>query len=93
LRATTKFEVVPPEPSPLDELRQRYPAVRSEAALVVDNGRVVTGGGVTLCIDAVLYLLEKRFGKQAVDEVARIMEYGAARAANSRRFASTAALS
>lgn len=93
LRATTKFEVVPPEPSPLDELRQRYPAVRSEAALVVDNGRVVTGGGVTLCIDAVLYLLEKRFGKQAVDEVARIMEYGAARAANSQRFASTAALS
>ena len=93
LRATTKFEVVPPEPSPLDELRQRYPAIRSETALVVDNGRVVTGGGVTLCIDAVLYLLEKRFGKQAVDEVARIMEYGAARAANSRRFASTAALS
>jgi transcriptional regulator GlxA family with amidase domain len=93
LRATTKFEVVPPEPSPLDELRQRYPAVRSEPALIVDNGHVVTGGGVTLCIDAVLYLLEKRFGKQAVDEVARIMEYGAARAANSRRFASTAALS
>lgn len=93
LRATTKFEVVPPEPSPLDELRQRYPAIRSEPALLVDNGRVVTGGGVTLCIDAVLYLLEKRFGKQAVDEVARIMEYGAARVANSRRFASTVALS
>lgn len=92
LRATTKFEVVPPEKSPLDELRQRYPAVRSEPALVVDNGRVVTGGGVTLCIDAVLYLLEKRFGKEAVDEVVRIMEYGAARTANSQRFAATAAL-
>lgn len=87
LRATTKFEVVPPEASPLDELRQRYPAIRSEPALVVDNGRVVTGGGVTLCIDAVLYLLEKRFGKQAAHEVARIMEYGAARAANLQRFA------
>jgi transcriptional regulator GlxA family with amidase domain len=87
LRATTKFEVVPPEASPLDELRQRYPAIRSEPALVVDNGRVVTGGGVTLCIDAVLYLLEKRFGKQAAHEVARIMEYGAARAANAQRFA------
>jgi transcriptional regulator GlxA family with amidase domain len=87
LRATTKFEVVPPEASPLDELWQRYPAIRSEPALVVDNGRVVTGGGVTLCIDAVLYLLEKRFGKQAAHEVARIMEYGAARAANAQRFA------
>lgn len=87
LRATTKFEVVPPETSPLEELRQRYPAIRSEPALIVDNGRVVTGGGVTLCIDAVLYLLEKRFGKQAAHEVARIMEYGAARAANAQRFA------
>lgn len=88
LRATTKFEVVPPEKSPLEELQQRYPAIRTEPALIVDNGRVVTGGGVTLCIDAVLYLLEKRFGKEAAHEVARIMEYGAARSANRQRFVS-----
>lgn len=87
LRATTKFEVVPPETSPLDELRQRYPAIRTEPALVVDNGRVLTGGGVTLCIDAVLYLIEKRFGPAPAAEVARIMEYGAAREANRLRFA------
>ena len=86
LHATTKFEVVPPETSPLDELRQRYPTVRAEPALVVDNGRVITGGGVTLCIDATLYLIEKRFGKAPAAEVARIMEYGAAREANRLRF-------
>jgi len=85
LSATTKVEVVSPETSPLHELQTRYPKINSIEALVVDNGAVVTGGGVTLCIDATLYLLEKRFGRAASDEVARIMEYGAARAANSAR--------
>ena len=86
LKATTKFEVVAPERSPLAELQRRFPAIDSAEALIVDNGRVVTGGGVTLCIDAVLYLLEKRFGAEAADEVARIMEYRSARASNRERF-------
>jgi transcriptional regulator GlxA family with amidase domain len=55
--------------------------------LVIDAGSVISGGGVTLCIDAMLYLLEKRYGAAAVDEVARIMEYSAAREANRQRFA------
>lgn len=87
LSATTKFEVVAPERSPLAELQECFPAVDSSKALVVDNGRVVTGGGVTLCIDATLYLLEKRYGAEAADEVARILEYRSARAANLSRFA------
>lgn len=86
-RATTKVEVVPPEVSPLTELRERFPAVQAERALLVDAGQVVTGGGVTLCIDAMLYLLEKRFGEHVADEVARIMEYSAARSANRARLA------
>ncbi|RYH60414.1 MAG: DJ-1/PfpI family protein, partial [Alcaligenaceae bacterium] len=86
LVATTKHEVVAPERSPLAELQERFPAVDTREALVVDNGRVVTGGGVTLCIDATLYLLEKRYGATAADEVARIMEYRSARAANLKRF-------
>ena len=85
--ATTKVEVVAPEVSPLQELREGYPAVRAEHALLVDAGQVVTGGGVTLCIDAVLYLLEKRYGAEAANEVARIMEYSAARSANQGRLA------
>jgi transcriptional regulator GlxA family with amidase domain len=85
LAATTKVEVVPPERSPLAELRERHPAVRAEHALLVDAGAVITGGGVTLCLDAMFYLLEKRYGAVATDEVARIMEYGAAREANRRQ--------
>ena len=87
LHATTKVEVVDPEVSPLQEMRDRFPSISTAAALVVDNGRVVTGGGVTLCIDATLYLLETRFGRKATEEVARIMEYSAARVANEQRLA------
>jgi transcriptional regulator GlxA family with amidase domain len=87
--ATTKVPVVPPEVSPLDELRERFPAVEARAALIVDSGAVVTGGGVTLCIDVVLHLISRRYGEPAAQEIAHIMEYGAARQANSERFAST----
>lgn len=87
LAATTKVEVVPPELSPLAELRETHPEIRAERALVIDTGSVISGGGVTLCLDAMFYLLEKRYGTVAVDEVARIMEYSAAREANRRRFA------
>ena len=83
--ATTKREVVAPESSPLEELRARHPAVRVLDALIVDQGRLVTGGGVTLCIDLVLHLIERRRGAAAADEVARILEYTAARDANRAR--------
>jgi transcriptional regulator GlxA family with amidase domain len=84
-RATTKCEVVAPEVPPLDELRDAYPAIRASKALLVDEGDVVTGGGVTLCIDLVLHLIERRYGAVAGDEVARILEYTAARASNRSR--------
>ncbi|QDL37264.1 DJ-1/PfpI family protein [Rhodoferax sediminis] len=85
LVATTKCVVVPPETSPMDELKKTYPGISTTHALLVDNGRVVTGGGVALCIDTTLYLIGLRYGSDAADEVARIMEYGPARAANSSR--------
>lgn len=84
--ATTKVEVFDPEVAPLCELSSRYPKVAARRALVVDEGAVITGGGVTLCIDTTLHLLERRFGSEKADEVARIMEYGAARSANRSRF-------
>ncbi len=84
--ATTKVEVVSPERAPLDELHERYPAIAPRRALVVDEGDIVTGGGVTLCIDLVLHLIERRYGAEVGDEVARILEYGAARAANRARY-------
>ncbi|MEO8924541.1 MAG: DJ-1/PfpI family protein [Caldimonas sp.] len=85
LAATTKSVVVPPERSPLGELDERYKNVSAVNALLVDSGRVVTGGGVTLCIDTTLHLIAMRYGGAAADEVARIMEYGAALTANASR--------
>nr|WKF60199.1 Isonitrile hydratase [Paraburkholderia busanensis] len=82
--ATTKFEVVPPETSPLDTLRDRY-GVDATAALTVDAGSVVTGGGVTLGIDTTLYLLQRFLGERVASETARIMEYSAAWQANRSR--------
>jgi len=87
--ATTKVEVVAPEVAPLSEMSARYPKIAAQRALVVDEEVVVTGGGVTLCIDTTLHLLERQFGSEKVDEVARIMEYGAARRANRARFLET----
>jgi transcriptional regulator GlxA family with amidase domain len=84
--ATTKVEVVDPEVAPLSELAARYPNVAVRRALAIDEESVVTGGGVTLCIDTTLHLLERRYGSAKVDEVARIMEYTAARRANRSRF-------
>ncbi|CAM3489328.1 Isonitrile hydratase [Bordetella sputigena] len=84
-RATTKVQVVPPEQAPLDELSAAHPAIVPEHALLVDEGDVITGGGVTLCIDLVLYLLARRYGAPAAAEVARIMEYDAAHVANRSR--------
>jgi transcriptional regulator GlxA family with amidase domain len=81
-RATTKHEVVPPEISPLETMRQRYPGIRVESASVVDQGEVVTGGGVTLCIDTVLYVLGARLGDRVAAETARIIEYSRAWKAN-----------
>ena len=85
LAATTKSAVVPPERSPMEELQDRHRDVSAVDALLVDSGSVVTGGGVTLCIDTTLHLIALRHGAAAADEIARTMEYGAARAANAAR--------
>lgn len=86
-RATTKQEVVAgQETPPLQLLGQRHPAVEAVSARLVDDGQVVTGGGVSLCIDVTLHLLERLLGPQVAHETARIMEYSAAWAANAARW-------
>jgi transcriptional regulator GlxA family with amidase domain len=84
--ATTKRAVVPPETSPLAVMRASYPRIDVREALLVDAGGVVTGGGVSLCIDTTLYLLAKMLGNHVADETARILEYERARAANLAAF-------
>ncbi len=83
---TTKNQVVPPEISPLTILSEKYESIKAIPAMIVDSGKILTGGGVSLCIDTVLYVLEKNFGKQKVSEISRIMEYSYARDANQANF-------
>lgn len=52
-----------------------------DAAVVEDRG-VVTGGGVSLAIDATLFLIGRLYGDAARDEVAAVIEYDRAFAAN-----------
>ena len=85
--ATTKREVVPPETSPLEVMRANYPEIEVRAAMLVDRGGLVTGGGVSLCIDTTLHLLADLLGQHTADETARIMEYERAWRANRKAFA------
>ncbi len=80
--ATTKRAVVPPELSPLQQLRDEHPDVMVREASLVDEGNIITGGGVSLCIDTMLHLLKKLFGAEVAAETARIIEYQRAWQAN-----------
>lgn len=81
--ATTRRSAVGSEAqSPLQELAAFAPTSRAQAAAVVDDGNVVTGGGVSLAIDATLYLIGKVYGEAARAEVAQVIEYDRAYEAN-----------
>jgi transcriptional regulator GlxA family with amidase domain len=84
--ATTKREVVPPEEAPVAVMRREHPNIHVVEARLVDSGRIITAGGVSLCIDATLYLLERLFGPHLAAETARIMEYHRALDANKKLF-------
>ena len=85
-RATTKREVVLPEPPPIGRLRELYPRIDVREASLVDEGTVITAGGVSLCIDAMLHLLKRLFGAEVAAETARILEYQRAWQANLEQF-------
>jgi transcriptional regulator GlxA family with amidase domain len=56
----------------LDDLRA---AARLVEARVVDDGDVVTCGGVTAGLDLALWLVERFWGREAADHVARAVEH------------------
>jgi len=87
-KATTKREVIAPDQSPLEIMRQRYPQIDAQAASLVECDGVTTGGGVSLCIDTTLHLIERELGARVAQETARIIEYSRAREANRREFPS-----
>jgi transcriptional regulator GlxA family with amidase domain len=84
--ATTKREVVPPEVAPISVLRASHPRIELCEASLVDAGIVVTGGGVSLCIDTMLHVLKRLFGTEMAAETARIIEYQRAWTANQSQF-------
>jgi transcriptional regulator GlxA family with amidase domain len=85
-RATTKCQVVPPEVPPIQRMRELHPLIDVREASLVDEDRVITGGGVSLCIDAMLHLLKRFYGAEVADETARILEYQRAWSANLEQF-------
>jgi transcriptional regulator GlxA family with amidase domain len=81
--ATTKREVVPPEIPPIAVMRAAYPRIDVREAMLVERADgLLTGGGVTLCIDTTLHLLSQMLGEDVASETARIMEYSRAWRAN-----------
>jgi transcriptional regulator GlxA family with amidase domain len=79
--ATTRRQAAGAEAVAPLELLGRTGQVRTTVAQVVDAG-VVTGGGVSLAIDTTLYLLGRIYGEDTAAEVARVIEYDRAYAAN-----------
>lgn len=80
--ATTRRAAVGNEANAPLQLLQTYAhRITPREAVVVDSG-IVTGGGVSLAIDTTLYLIGKFYGNDARDEVARLIEYDRAYAAN-----------
>jgi transcriptional regulator GlxA family with amidase domain len=84
--ATTKCQVFGQERSPLSVMGEKYPDIDTVAARLVDCGPVVTGGGVTLCIDATLHMIERLCGAATAAETARIIEYREAWQANKNAY-------
>jgi transcriptional regulator GlxA family with amidase domain len=85
-KATTKRAVSGAEQSPLQVMRTRHANVDVVEARLVDDGKIVTGGGVTLAIDVTLHLVERFYGSAVADETARIIEYRTAWQANKASF-------
>lgn len=82
-RATTRRKAAGAEPAaPLERLGTFSTTIQPiEAAIVEDRG-VMTSGGVSLAIDGTLHLIGRLYGSEARDEVARLIEYDRAFAAN-----------
>ena len=76
--ATTRRTALGNEAHP--PLQRLGPA--GHAALVVDDGDIVTGGGVALAHDLTLHLIARLYGPAAAHDVACAIEYDRAWAAN-----------
>ena len=76
---TTKHEVFAGETPPSAMLAE---CAKVDHAALVDDGEMVTGGGVTLGIDTMFYCLARSHGQDVADQTARVMEYSRALSVN-----------
>lgn len=79
--ATTRRSAIGEEAQPPLALLAEMGA-RPSVAQIVDAGGPITGGGVALAHDLTLHLIGRLYGEAARDEVARLIEYDRAFAAN-----------
>jgi transcriptional regulator GlxA family with amidase domain len=71
-----RVEANPPGKVPLDRLADIAPACRISRARVVDQGRIVTAGGIASGMEMGFHLLRRAgYDEGFVSEVARVMEY------------------
>jgi transcriptional regulator GlxA family with amidase domain len=81
--ATTRRRASPGEAAaPLARVQGFAPTSTAIAAAIVIDRGVLTSGGVSLAIDGTLGILEQMFGAAARSEIAELIEYDRAYAAN-----------
>jgi transcriptional regulator GlxA family with amidase domain len=71
-----RVEANPPGKVPIDRLADIAPACRISRARVVDQGRIVTAGGICSGMEMGFHLLRRAgYDEGLISEVARVMEY------------------
>jgi transcriptional regulator GlxA family with amidase domain len=74
-----RVESKPPGKVPLDRLADIAPAAKISRSRVVDQGRVITAGGITSGMEMGFHLLRRAgYDEEFISEVARVMEYSKA---------------
>ncbi len=74
-----RVESKPPGKVPLDRLADLAPAAKISRARVVDQGRIVTAGGISSGMEMGFHLLRRAgYDEDFIAEVARVMEYSEA---------------
>ena len=74
-----RVEQTPPGMTPIDRLAQIAPKCKISRARVVDQGRIITAGGITSGMEMGFHLLRRAgHDEKFISEVARVMEYSAA---------------
>jgi len=59
----------------IDQLADAYPRTHVVRERVVDNGKIITAGGLSSGIDGALHAVEREFGRPRAAEIARQIEY------------------